>query len=96
MESDSPLAISADSTTFSTDCLTARAGEKFKLSFENKEKVAHNFAILPKTGDGDPLFDTEIFPGPATRTVEGGPLEAGTYVFHCIVHPNMTGSFLVT
>lgn len=93
--SGTSLAISSDNSEFDTDCLAVRAGEKFTVAYDNQENVAHNFAILPESGKGKPLFDTGVFNGPAKRNLEAGPLEAGSYPFHCVVHPNMVGTFVV-
>lgn len=91
--SGTTLALSANSLKFSANCLAAPAGQPFAVEFENKENVAHNFAIL---GDGDKtLAGTEVFNGPKTVTVKAGPLDAGRYLFHCVVHPEMVGSFVV-
>lgn len=93
--SGTSLSISANNIEFNTKCLAVPAGEKFTVNFDNQESVNHNFAILAKSGKGDPLSDTGIFPGPAVRNLQSGPLEAGNYLFHCIVHPNMTGTLVV-
>ncbi len=89
------LSISAKNNLFDTDCLAVAAGEKFTVAFDNDEDVPHNFAILPRSGKGEALFDTGVFNGPEVRNLEAGPLEAGNYTFHCVVHPNMVGSFVV-
>ncbi|MGH3850440.1 MAG: cupredoxin domain-containing protein, partial [Pseudonocardiaceae bacterium] len=93
--SGTSLSISAKDIEFDVKCLVVPAGEKFTVSFENQEAVNHNFAILPEAGKGAPLSDTGIFTGPAVRNLDAGPLKAGNYRFHCIVHPNMTGSLVV-
>ncbi|MGH9189959.1 MAG: cupredoxin domain-containing protein [Acidimicrobiales bacterium] len=91
--SGATLAVSADALKFSTNCLAAPAGQPFSVAFENKENVAHNIAIL---GDGEKtLAGTEVFNGPKTVTLKAAPLEAGKYRFHCVVHPEMVGSFVV-
>lgn len=91
--SGTSLSISADNIKFSTDCLAAPAGQKFTVKFDNLESVPHNFAILGT--DGKTLAGTEVTGGPRVDTLEAGPLEAGTYSFHCAVHPQMTGTFVV-
>lgn len=91
--SGTTLAVSADALKFSTACLAAPAGQPFSVAFDNKENVAHNFAVL---GEGDrTLAGTEVFNGPKTVTLKAAPLDAGKYLFHCVVHPEMVGSFVV-
>jgi plastocyanin len=90
---DIDAVISADYTLFDRSQLTLPAGRPTKLVFENLEAVPHNVAI--QAGDGQTLFEGEIFSGPAERTYEIPALDAGTYKFICTVHPNMVGDLTV-
>jgi len=93
--SGASLSVSAIDTEFDAQCLAAPAGEKFTVNFDNEENVPHNFAIFAGSGQGKALFDTGVFSGPGSRELDAGPLEAGTYTFRCVVHPNMVGTFVV-
>ncbi len=90
------LSITAQNTAFSTSCLAAPAGQAFTLAVENKDSLAHNLAILESHEAEDVLFRGDIFQGPKTTTYEVPGLKAGTYAFHCEVHPAaMQGTFIV-
>lgn len=89
------LSVVAKNSKFDATCLAAPSGEAFTVKFDNEDALPHNFAVLPESGKGRALFDTGVFTGPEVRDLEAGPLEAGQYRFHCVVHPNMVGTFVV-
>jgi plastocyanin len=84
--------VSAVNLEFDTKCLAVPAGVAFKIRFDNKENVAHDFTII--TDDGEKLFGTEIFNGPKVVELQASSMQGGTYAFHCDVHPAMHGTFL--
>jgi len=89
----SSLTEEAKSFKFVQDCLAAPAGAKFTIAFHNADSgVPHNIAILNSAGDK--VFTGTIFTGDKTQTYDVGALPAGTYSFHCDVHPTMTGTFI--
>lgn len=89
------VAVAARDVKFDKDCLAVAAGEPFTLAFDNQEAVDHNVEILPAHGAPDPLFTGKIFKGPKTVMYPVGALPAGTYHFHCELHPvTMVGTFL--
>jgi plastocyanin len=88
------LSISAQNNMFDKDCLAAPPGEVFTIIFDNKDTVAHNIVIVPEHGSSETLFRGEVITGPRSVTYSVGPLPAGSYHFHCEVHPTlMMGSF---
>lgn len=90
------LTIVADDVSFDRSCLAAPAGKGFEITLENKETVAHNVAILESHDSHDALFSGRTFTGPRTTTYQVDALAAGTYHFHCSVHPEqMKGTFIV-
>lgn len=94
--SGTTVSIVASGTKFDKTCLAAPAGQPFTLSYENKDSMAHNIVFLESHTATDVLFRADIFPGPQTMTFNVGALRAGTYAFHCEVHPGaMTGTFVV-
>ena len=89
------LRISAADLRFDTNCLAVPAGEAFTVTFENKEQMPHDFVILESKEGNEEIAGTEVFIGPRTETISVEPMEAGTYAFHCSVHPQMVGAFQV-
>jgi len=86
--------IVASGIQFTTTQVTAPAGQKLTLTFKNQDAgVPHDVDI--KDQSGGEVFKTDIFNGPADKSFEFGPLQAGTYPFMCTVHPNMTGTLTV-
>jgi plastocyanin len=95
--SGTSLSITASGTSFNKDCLAAPAGQPFTLAYDNKDPATHNIVILRShTDTGQPLFRAPLVSGPKTETFNVGALPAGTYAFHCEVHPSrMSGTFVV-
>src|SRR5262245_36226412 len=77
-----PVAVTIENFDYSVDPVTA--GESF--SVENKDDTDHTF-----TAD-DGSFDVEVGSG---ETVTVDALDAGSYKFHCKIHPSMTGTLEV-
>lgn len=90
------LSVQAQNIAFSTDCLAAPAGQPFTIQFNNMDAgVPHNIAIVG-TGGSD-LFTGDVVTGPTVTTYNVDALAAGTYEFHCNVHPSqMHGTFVVS
>jgi plastocyanin len=92
----SRLSIAADDLKFDKDCLAVGADSPFTIRFTNKEKVSHNVEILRAHDSDEALYTGGIFPGPRSVTYEVPALPAGSYHFHCQVHPtDMQGRFIV-
>lgn len=92
----SALALSAVDHAFDKDCLAVPAGQAFTIRFDNKDDDRHNVAIVPSHTATTSLFQGDIVLGPRSIDYAVGPLEAGTYHFHCQIHPNlMMGTFQV-
>lgn len=89
------VAVAAIDLRFDKDCLAVEADKPFTLSFDNQEALDHNVEILPRHGSDDPLFTGKIFKGPKTVAYPVSALPAGTYHFHCELHPvTMVGTFI--
>ena len=95
--SGSALSVTAENFAFDTDCLAAPADTDFTIELTNKDAgTPHNVAILPEDGEGDALFQGELFEGVETQTYDVNGIPAGTYHFHCDAHPDqMQGTFIV-
>ena len=85
------LHISAQNIAFDTNHLEAPAGQAFVLDFDNNDPgIPHNVEI--KDANGTSKFKGQIVNGPATISYQVPALAAGSYMFVCDVHPNMTGT----
>lgn len=95
--SGTTLSIVASNTKFDKDCLAAPAGQAFTIAFENKDTTAHSLVFLKSHTSNENLFPgADVFTGPRTTTVNAPPQTAGTYAFHCTIHPSvMKGTFVV-
>jgi plastocyanin len=88
------VSIVASGVQFTTNNVSAPAGQKLTLSFDNQDaSVQHNVDI--KDQGGTEVLKTDLLAGPAKKDYDLGPLDAGTYSFVCDVHPNMTGTLTV-
>lgn len=80
--------------------IEAAAGDEVAFVFDNRDTAPHDVDIYTSEearDDGDEselTFDSDPFPGPEQRVFEFEAPEAGTYPFHCSVHPQMTGEFV--
>lgn len=94
--SGTSLALTAENHGFDRACLAVRAGEAFTIGFDNRDSDRHNVAILPSHTSTETLFQGDIVPGPRNTVYAVPNLKAGTYHFHCEIHPNlMNGTFIV-
>jgi plastocyanin len=94
--SGTSLALTAENHAFDKDCLAVRAGEAFTIRFENRDNDRHNVAILPSHTSTETLFQGDIVAGPKSTVYAVPNMKAGTYHFHCEIHPNlMNGTFIV-
>ena len=86
--------IVAQDIKFDRAALALPAGAAAPLVFENRDGAPHNVAITKS--DGSKVFTGETFSGPSTKTYEVPALTAGSYGFHCDVHPDMKGTLTVS
>jgi plastocyanin len=94
------LQISAQNIAFDKNCLAAPTGKPFTIDFENKEAVPHNVEIFTDSSAterlGGATGPTDTIAGPDSVMYKVDALKAGTYYFHCDVHPTaMFGTFVV-
>ncbi len=95
------LKVAAKNIAFDKACLAAPAGQPFTIVFDNQDSsVAHTVSIYTADPMSNPgakvLFKGDQVTGPQTHTYNVSALTAGTYHFHCDVHPSkMGGAFVV-
>jgi len=99
--SGTALKVTAKNIAFDVSCLAAPAGQAFTIALTNDDNgTTHNLAIFsadPATNPGAKvLFRGTQFAGVKSMTYNVSALAAGTYHFHCDVHPTqMSGTFVV-
>src|SRR5712692_3107168 len=80
--------VAAHNISFDAACLAAPAGRPFTIVFDNQDPgISHDVAIFTDPSASHALFTGAIITGPTMVTYHVGALPAGTYVFHCNVHP---------
>lgn len=86
LTSSSKASVTMSGFAFDPACLIVKSGSSLTLT--NKDSADHTFTI-----DGTSV-DISV---PAGQTVSGsiGGLSAGTYTFHCRIHPSMAGTIVV-
>ncbi len=90
--------VATSATKFDTPQVETAADKPFTIAFDNEDATAPHNVVLTNP-DGSPVQmggDTSFFTGPATHTYQIPALKAGSYPFHCQVHPSaMTGTLTV-
>jgi cytochrome c oxidase subunit II len=86
-----PRSIAADNVAFNKDCLSGPVNRPFEVRFDNQEPVPHNVVFFNGQNADAPRIlpedQTPPFPGPKETTYKLPALKAGSYFFHCEVHP---------
>ena len=91
------IRIVARNIAFDVSEISAAADTPFTISFDNQDAgIPHNVAIHRDSPTGEVVFMGEIFTGVGQKDYAVPALPAGTYAFVCTVHPNMTGTLIVT
>ena len=98
--SGTTLQLSAKGTAFDRACLAAPAARPFTISFSNQDAVSHSVHIFTadpaRVSGAKSLFAGRIIDGGTSIDYHVPALPAGTYFFHCDVHPTqMFGTFVV-
>jgi len=92
---DGALALIAKDIKFDKDCLAVKAETAFTIELQNGDSDQHNVSIFTSKGGSSLFKGTEFADGGKTVTYEVGALDAGSYYFHCDIHPEMNGTFVV-
>jgi plastocyanin len=91
---DGNVDVTAENMEFSTDTITATAGEDFTITFTNNDTVPHNLSVYTEEG-GEVIVQGEIINQGESETIDVSALDAGTYYFMCDLHPDMNGQLVV-
>jgi hypothetical protein len=76
--------------SFSVNTLQGVAGRPLEITFDNAtDGVPHNIGIFDQSNTK--VFTGTVVVGPKIVNYLVPALAAGTYLFHCDIHPNMTG-----
>ena len=92
------IALLAEDIAFDQTSFRVPAGEPFAIDFDSRDAgIQHNVQIFDNPDfAGSPLFAGDpLITGPDEVTYKVSPLEAGTYYFNCVVHPQMQGTIEV-
>jgi plastocyanin len=90
------VTVAAQNIAFDTETIELPADTPATIVFENRDAgVQHNIAIYEDDTLATTLFEGELVTGPATVEYQIPPLPPGEYFFHCVVHPNMSGTVIV-
>lgn len=92
--------IEAKNIQFTKKEIALKAGTRAEIAFTNADKgIPHNIAVFADeaaASGGTALFRGEVFPGVKTMTYTFDPPPAGSYYFHCDIHPTMNGTVTVS
>jgi plastocyanin len=89
------LEVASHNLDFDTDLIEISTAGAI-IEYINDDTQPHNIAIFPSADElGDPMFRGEIIDGGERITYTIPALDAGTFYFHCDVHPAMAGDVVV-
>jgi glucose/arabinose dehydrogenase/plastocyanin len=77
--------------------LTAPAGARVTLTYNDQDLDPHNFALYPSKSASDPIFRSPVITGPVTAIYTfTAPATPGTYYFRSDPNAGLIGTFTVT
>jgi len=91
------ITVVAADIAFDTDTIELPPDTPTKITLDNQDAgTPHNIAIYTDDTLDESLFVGEIVTGPVSVVYDIPPLSEGEYYFHCDVHPNMSGTVIVS
>jgi len=91
-----PTTVIAKNIAFQTKQVNGEAGQPVTVTFKNEDTVPHNMDFTVDQAGTQSFYKQDPLPGPISSSYQFTAPKAGTYYFHCDVHPNMTGILTVT
>jgi plastocyanin len=87
----------AKNIAFEQKHLNFEAGTAVTVDFKNEDvNVPHNMDFTVDQAGAQSFYKQDPVPGPISATYSFTAPKAGSYFYHCDVHPNMTGTVTVT
>jgi FtsP/CotA-like multicopper oxidase with cupredoxin domain/plastocyanin len=80
-------------TDFQTKAVSMATGGT--LNVRNNATIKHTVTSDLRGSDGKPLFDVTVLPGQTVSISAAADLVAGSYPFHCSIHPTMRGTLTI-
>jgi plastocyanin len=91
----SNLHITAKGLKFDQKTLVAVALAPTTVTMDNKDGIAHNFALYTDKNASSLIFRGDVGSDRKAYTYTFTAPSAGSYYFRCDVHPDMNGTFVV-
>jgi plastocyanin len=91
-----PETVVAKNIAFVNKQVKAEAGKPATVNFKNEDTVPHNMDFTVDQAGTQTFYKQDPLPGPISSQYQFTAPKAGTYYFHCDVHPNMIGTLTVT
>jgi plastocyanin len=91
-----PQTVVAKNIAYEQKHLNLEAGADITVNFKNDDTVPHNMDFTVDQAGTQTFYKQDPLPGPISSTYSFKAPKAGSYFFHCDVHPNMTGTITVT
>jgi len=91
------LQLTVKGDKFNPTTLTAPAGARVTLLFQDQDLDPHNFALYPSQASSTAIFRSPVITGPINMTYSfTAPAVPGTYYFRSDPNPGLQGSLIVT
>lgn len=91
-----PQTVVAKNIAYEQKHLDLEAGADITVNFKNEDTVPHNINFTVDQAGTQSFYKQDPLPGPISATYSFKAPKAGSYYYHCDVHPNMTGTVTVT
>lgn len=92
------VVVTAENMAFDTNRIEATAGQPITIVLVNNDSQMHNISFYTDDSASEllvPEAEGEIIRQGETATMTFTPPSPGTYYFHCDLHPQMNGQFIV-